>query len=219
MEAHVVKLGSGTKRAVQCKYCSHKLPNNKDRWKSHLQHCIMAPIIAAETQTKRKAVSSSIIQVREDDTCPPQSVSCPAWVDSMSGSEKIVLDKAFANIWYSTGVPFRLAKSPALAKFVSLLRPAYNPPSSKTIAGSLLNNAHNEMTARLNEFMHDQDLVSLVSDGWTSQRNDHMVNFVAVFPTKSAKPVFVKAVNTAETAQTGENIAKELEIAMKSIGI
>ncbi|RQM20481.1 hypothetical protein B5M09_013952 [Aphanomyces astaci] len=50
-------------------------------------------------------------------------------------------------------------------------------------------------------------------------RNDHMVNFVAVFPLKTARPVFVKAIATDDISQTGVNIAAELDRAIVAIGV
>ncbi|ETV65719.1 hypothetical protein H257_17606 [Aphanomyces astaci] len=126
---------------------------------------------------------------------------------------------AFANIIFSTGVPFRFADSPALAIFVHLARPAYTPPSAKLITGPLLDRAHAQMENSMSAFMDNQPIASLVSDGWTSMRNDHMVNFVAVFPLKTARPVFVKAIATDDISQTGVNIAAELDRAIVAIEV
>ncbi|RHY87516.1 hypothetical protein DYB35_013809 [Aphanomyces astaci] len=113
-----------------------------------------------------------------------------AWIDRISLGEKFTLDKAYADIFYSTGIPFRFADSLALERFIKLARPAYAPPTAKAIAGPLLNHAHQDMMAKMNQLVQDQTHISLVSDGWTSLRNDHMVTFVAVFPNKSMTPVF-----------------------------
>ncbi|RHZ00579.1 hypothetical protein DYB35_011184 [Aphanomyces astaci] len=126
-----------------------------------------------------------------------------AWIDRISLGEKFTLDKAYADIFYSTGIPFRFADSPALETFIKLAQPAYAPPTAKAIAGPLLNHAHQGMMAKMNQFVQDQTRISLVSDGWTSLRNDYMVNFVAVFPNKSVKL----------------NIAHDLENAMMAIEI
>ncbi|RHY97076.1 hypothetical protein DYB37_007765 [Aphanomyces astaci] len=75
------------------------------------------------------------------------------------------------------------------------------------------------MENSMSAFMDNQPIGSLVSDGWTSMRNDHMVNFVAVFPLKTARPVFVKAIATDDISQTGVNIAAELDRAIVAIGV
>ncbi|RHZ09724.1 hypothetical protein DYB31_010634 [Aphanomyces astaci] len=113
-----------------------------------------------------------------------------AWIDRISLGEKFTLDKAYADIFYSMDIPFRFADSPALETFIKFAQPAYAPPTAKAIAGPLLNHAHQDMMAKMNQLVQDQTRISLVSDGWTSLRNDHMVNFVAVFPNKSVNLVF-----------------------------
>ncbi|RLN99858.1 hypothetical protein DYB28_003948 [Aphanomyces astaci] len=88
-----------------------------------------------------------------------------AWIDRISLGEKFTLDKAYSDIFYSTGIPFRFADSPALETFIKLARPAYAPPTAKAIAGPLLNHAHQDMMAKMNQLVQDQTRFSLVSDG------------------------------------------------------
>jgi hypothetical protein len=57
----------------------------------------------------------------------------------------------------------------------------------------------------------------IVSDGWSSFRRDHYVNFLAVFTDESKKPLLLKAIKTDER-QNGENIAKELDSVIQEVG-
>ncbi len=134
MDEHVTKHGAGQSRVVRCRYCIHKLPNNTARWKSHLAKCQRAPVGADIFPRKRQAASLSNVPTSKHQTLPLQTTitSSNAWVDTISEADKIALDKLYANIFYSSGVTFRLADSPALAKFVNLARPAYKTPSAKS---------------------------------------------------------------------------------------
>ncbi|RQM30323.1 hypothetical protein B5M09_012767, partial [Aphanomyces astaci] len=191
----------------------HALPNSKKRWTSHLNHCAAAPHVVNTPQPKKHASLAAFVQVNrpleaDEAALSPRHERIGAWIDRNSLGEKFTLDKAYADIFYLTGIPFRFAYSPALETFIKLARPAYAPPTTKAIAGPLLNHAHQDMMAKMNQLVQDQTRISLVSDGWTSLRNEHMVNFVAVFPNKSVKPVFVSAISTVETSQTSRTTWK-----------
>jgi hypothetical protein len=58
--------------------------------------------------------------------------------------------------------------------------------------------------------------VSIISDGWSNIRNDHLVNFVVVIP--FTKPILFKAIDTSGISQTGECIYKDIKQVIDEIG-
>ena len=49
---------------------------------------------------------------------------------------------------------------------------------------------------------------SLVTDGWSNLRNDHLVNYVLLIPNQ--KPFFLKSISTAGMPQTADRVAKDI---------
>lgn len=114
-------------------------------------------------------------------------------------------------MYYHTGIPFKFAKSLALPRFMKTIRPSYNVPSAKRVGGKLIEVAHTKHQAAVKEFINDSPLISFVTAGWSNIRNEHMVNFVEVFPLCTAiKPILLGTLNTSAVAQTGENIANAI---------
>ena len=66
-----------------------------------------------------------------------------------SNVDNVILNELFGKTFYHTGIPFRFADSLSLKAFIAKLRPAYNLPTAKQIAGSILNNVHRKFNANL----------------------------------------------------------------------
>ena len=108
-------------------------------------------------------------------------------------------------MFYRIGIPFRFADSPSLKAFITKLRPAYQLPSAKQIAGSILNNVHHQFKTKLEGVLTNAQHIHLVCDGWSSLRKDHYLNFLAVFVNTEMNPLLLKTVNTREEQQDGPN--------------
>ena len=64
---------------------------------------------------------------------PQKAVYLYNWVDRVTNNDE--LDELFGKTLYHTDIPFRFADSPSLKAFIAKLRPAYNLPTAKQIAG------------------------------------------------------------------------------------
>lgn len=204
--------------------------DNKDRWRSHVGNCDSAPDETKRLLKLKRPASVVLVKAKSstleiDDCTEITSVSSRSvnrnvtqWVDRVNQIEIAELDEYFANIFYQTGVPFRLADHHSVRKFVSRLRPAYACPSAKQIAGKLLDNAHKKFSESMNSVLEEAKYIHIVSDGWSSLRRDHYVNFIAVFNNEEMKPMLVHTINTGEEAQNGENIAKDICSFMQKFG-
>jgi hypothetical protein len=138
------------------------------------------------------------------------------WVSQTDESLKKALDEAIAKCFYDSGIPFYFADNHAFRAAIKLLRPSYAPPSAKLIANGLLKQAHTKLASEVDEILNNSKYISIVSDGWSNQRTEHMVNYVAVTP--KLKPILIDAVETGETSQTGEAIARGIEEQILKIG-
>ena len=100
------------------------------------------------------------------------------------------------------------------------LRVRVNPnlPTAKQIAGSILNNVHRKFNANLTGVILDAQHIHLVSDGWSSLRKDHYVNYIAVFVNSAMNPLLWETINTGEEQQDATNIAKDFESVIDGIG-
>ena len=94
--------------------------------------------------------------------------------------------------------------------------PGYTPPSSKKLRTRLLDKTLKGLDEEMKILVEKAPVVSIVSDGWSNIRNDHLVNFVVTIP--NCKPILYKAIETTEISQTGEAIYQELKKVIQEIG-
>lgn len=235
METELVITGKGKDRIVKCKHCFSVIArNNKDRWRSHLSNCDSVPEDKKRSLKLKRTASlafvetqSSILESVGDSSIKTSTplgssklvhTNISQWVDRVNSADDEKLDQLFANIFYQTGVPVRLAYHDSLRQFVRRLRPAYELPSSKRIAGALLIKAHLDLSKKINEVLDDAKYLHIVSDGWSSLRRDHYVNFIAVLNNNEMKPILLQTINTDEESQDGINIEKDICNFIESVG-
>ena len=194
LESHFTISGRSKGRTIKCNHCEAVVTsNNKDRWISHFVNCGRAPAeVRKHFNVKKRPASMVFVDQKRGNTEVESTVSdrvsatssfrkISSWIDKVSGGESEELDQLFANVFYYTGIPFRFADSESLKMFMKRARPAYELPSSKRIAGGLLNSTHAKFQEILMETLQTEKHVHLVSDGWSSLRRDHYVNFLTVF--------------------------------------
>ncbi len=120
----------GKKRSIFCKYCSKVLPDNKERWRSHLSaNCEQIPVEKKELLPHKKQkvntvkyniVGSDLTEMSEvtpSESASQYSKKITDYVCSTTSSYKNALDAAFAKCFFDTGIPFNFADSFALQKF------------------------------------------------------------------------------------------------------
>jgi len=139
------------------------------------------------------------------------------WVDRTDAALLDELNGEFASMIYSTGVPFIFADHPKVVAFLQKLKPSWKPPSAKVIAGSLLTKQSTALKTAINTFVTDSKYVSLVSDGWSNIRREHMVNYVLVTP--DHKPVLFGTDDTTEVVQNASAIAQALGKVIEEVGV
>jgi hypothetical protein len=142
-------------------------------------NCASVPVDIQRSLKKKRTNSIAFVDTVSsvvDTATTDQSVtsktapSVQQWVDRVNSEENEKLDELLGNIFYQTGIPFRLADHNSFKQFVQRLRPAYTMPSAKRIAGGLLKDAHGKLANELNVVLSDTNYIHIVTDGWSSLR-------------------------------------------------
>lgn len=150
---------------------------------------------------------------------PTTQTSMEKWADSMDAAWQEHCDSLFSAIFYETAIPFTVADSTAVRKFLTAVRPSYTPPSSKVISGRILDATAESHAAQTLATVQAHSHMCLVTDGWSNVAGDHLVNMVIVFPNGKQRPLLWKTISTEETAQTAENVAAAIQDVLNEIGV
>jgi hypothetical protein len=118
---------------------------------------------------------------------------------------------------YATGVPFVFADHPKVRELLHKLKPSWKPPSAKVLAGSMLAKKSTSLRNTVNDFVKESNYVSLVSDGWSNLRREHMVNYVTVTPNHNPVPLVTE--NTTGVTQDAEEIVNALGKRIEELGV
>jgi hypothetical protein len=195
----------------KCKSCSKLVPWSRDKVASHKRsNCVGLSNEERLIFVKRSHNESQLNSQNGDGS--GGSSQCLE-TEAMA---KLRKDAAVGNFFLRTGISFRVADSQAFKDMVFCLDPSYNPPSSRTLSGRLLDKQYEEALIKVEEIFNDSQNLTLTSDGWTNVRQDHMVNFIVKAP--SAPPFFYKCINTSGIPQTKEAVAGAICEVIETIG-
>jgi hypothetical protein len=151
---------------------------------------------------------------------------------SMSAEDSQHADILLAEAIYSSGVPFSFVsiqllrsvvgtytiqvENPAFQAFVSALRPAYTLPSRKDLAGRLLDQAYHMLKVQMDSILKKAaGQITIVSDSWTNQRTEALVNYIAV---TRQHAIFVKTEATGSARHTHEAVAEGISRTVDALG-
>ncbi|XP_065684855.1 uncharacterized protein LOC136096995 [Hydra vulgaris] len=128
------------------------------------------------------------------------------------------IDTKLANFFYPTGISFRLVESEVYKDFVKSLNPSYASviPKAKALSGSLLEKQYIKCSIYVNEILNSETNLTLMSDGWTNIRGDHIVNFCIKAPKQ--KPFFYTSINTSGIIQNSSAVAAAILQVIEKIG-
>lgn len=186
-------------------------------------HHAVAPVIDIDADSAAGVIARNGANIGQQRT-PAEGPSSKrhrssrGWFARVTPKEKAALDAAYADIYYHTGLPFNVADNSTVTSFFKLLRPAWTPPNRRQLAGTLLEASFARQVGRTAVTFTAEPLIALVTDGWFNLRNDHLVNYVAVFPYSERPPIFLKSVATGETKQTADTIADAIDAVIDEVG-
>ena len=93
------------------------------------------------------------------------------FVSSTTKSEKEGFDKNIAKFFFGTNTPFNRAEHPTFKKAMSELRPSYQPPNRKELAGPFLDKVHDDCKSIAADNLCGK-YVTLMLDGWRNVKHE-----------------------------------------------
>lgn len=136
----------------------------------------------------------------------------------MSNEKKAKIDTKLASFFFRTGISLRILDSEVFKDFVKTLDPSYasKMPCSKSLSGPLLDETYMKCKSALDETLDSSNNLTLISDGWTNIRGDHIVNFCVKAPEK--KPFFYTSIDTSGIAQNAVAVCSAIADVIDKLG-
>ena len=235
------KHSKGTNKYGYCTYCHQEVEWRLQRALNHSIKCPRCPkdvqitTKATLQQSKRqktveiKEYSSTVASLHTNsnfkenypsklgnDKNTNKACRIDKWVDSINDENSNTLDLLIAKFFYRTGIPFNTADCNEWKSLWRYARPSYTPPSSKKLRTTLLEKTNAIMKKQCDDVLDESNTVSLVTDGWSNIRNDHLVNYIVLIPNK--KPLYYGYKDTKGVSQTSKRIAEDISEVIEEIG-
>lgn len=136
----------------------------------------------------------------------PKQAKLKRFMDQVKPIEAENLDLLLAEFFFGCNIPFRVVESKYFKKFVNALRPAYNPPHRRLLAGNLLDKTHEKIEKRNMQLIKRMDKkATLLVDGWqNSSSNRHYV--ATMLATSNDQKIFLESFNFSTLRETGDNL-------------
>ncbi|KAL5153357.1 hypothetical protein HKD37_19G052923 [Glycine soja] len=131
------------------------------------------------------------------------------------------LDHEIARMFYSSGLPFHLARNPHYRKTFAYAAnnqiSGYQPSGYNKLRTTLLQNERRHVENLLQPIKNawSQKGVSIVSDGWSDPQRRSLINFMVV--TESG-PMFLKAIDCSNEIKDKDFIAKHMREVIMEVG-
>lgn len=207
-----------TKRGT-CKSCQKPVLWSKDNVAAHKRaSCASASDEEKKKFAKRRRLTSFNTSADNISFEGEESTSSGSTSFNLTEEQIKECNTKLANFFFRTGISFRLADSEAFKDFVTSLNPTYarSMANSKALAGPLLEQHYARNSSRLQEIISESSNLTLISDGWTNIRGDHIVNFCIRAP--NHKPFFISSINSTGIRQDAQAVADEIITVIEKIG-
>lgn len=211
------------KRCILCKKVIYA--KSCDRFSSHIQNgCVVASKELKENvkqirsneqkKTKLKQQMSNSTNLQSPDTSITNSNNEDDMI-IIHGS-KLSLESKIGDFIFETGSPFNLVDSQSFKNLFTNPKGDYVGPSEKRLRTVVLDAKYEQSKQLLTKFILDHDNICLISDGWTSCSNQHIINFMVSKPRSCT--YFHSSVATGSNSNTGKYISDLLISKIESIG-
>ncbi|GMP42453.1 hypothetical protein CsSME_00012201 [Camellia sinensis var. sinensis] len=140
---------------------------------------------------------------------------------SFNVAQRDIADKDCARMFYASGLPFNLARSPYFRKYSQSLANSslmgYTPPSYDRLRTTLLSREKAHVNRPLQPIRDtwNKKGVSLLSDGWSDRQRRPLINVMA---SSAGGAMFVKAIDSSGIVKDGEYVASLFIKAIKEVG-
>ena len=131
----------------------------------------------------------------------PYKKGLGTFVSSTTKSEKERFDKNIAKFFFGTDTPFNRVEHPTFKKAISELRPSYQPPNRKELAGPLLDKVHDDCKSIAADKLCGK-YVTLMLDGWSNVNHEPIVCVSAC--TTEGEVFLLETIDTEANAHTAE---------------
>lgn len=227
----VNKIKRGSNYFGNCKYCGEAVQWRRNKLTSHIsKFCISTPSNMKESCKRKKSndchsevsltPSESISNVGSSASHRSHSMeqrsNMSSWIDKCKKEDQDQIDIAVAKFFYRTGIPFNAADCQEWKNMFQLARPAYKPPGSKKLRTTLLSRVYTDMNESIRQIIADSTNISIISDGWSNIRNEHLVNYILIIPNQ--KPLFYGITDCDGKSQTSMQVAADLVNVIHDIG-
>ncbi|XP_057852417.2 uncharacterized protein LOC131062719 isoform X2 [Cryptomeria japonica] len=155
--------------------------------------------------------------------------SKPVSVSNQSGTlnnfwkpvEKQQVDDAVADLFYTSAIPFNVARNPHFRNAVQKIAEfgkGYTPPGSEAIRTTLLQRSKDRVTEKLADVKATwkETGCTILSDGWSDMCQRPLINVLVSCP---EGVVFLKVIDTMNHKKTSEYIFQILEEAILEVGV
>ncbi|GMP85368.1 hypothetical protein CsSME_00038555 [Camellia sinensis var. sinensis] len=139
---------------------------------------------------------------------------------SFNVAQRDIADKDCARMFYASGLPFNLARSPYFRKYSQSLANSslmgYTPPSYDRLRTTLLSQEKAHVSRLLQPIRDSWNKkgVSLLSDGWLDRQRRPLINVMA---SSAGGAMFVKAIDSSGIVKDGEYVASLFIKAIKEV--
>ena len=214
---YLENLDKATRRG-NCKVCLKKVNWARDSIGSHKRKNCPDASNEEKNFFKKKKFNATSYQFNPNESSSSMTADDESMDCNITDEKRREVDSKLANFFYRTGISFRLVDSDAFKDFVKALNPRYAEviPSAKTLAGRLLDEQFAKSSVHLNETLANSEGLTLITDGWTNVRGDHIVNFCVKAP--GQKPLFLKSIDTSGVPQTAQAVAEAISTVIVELG-
>ena len=243
----IKSVGGGGNYEIKCNICDFTFNGSYTRVRAHLlkmtgkgvrvcQKVTVAKLIDLKKidneatlrveRSKTKSVSLPPVSTQHQmDTntlgVDPKKRKTSSVENAFNLQARETLDHEIARMFYSSGLPFHLARNPhyrkAFAYAANNQISGYQPPGYNKLRTTLLQNERRHVENLLQPIKNawSQKGVSIVSDGWSDPQRRSLINFMVV--TESG-PMFLKAIDCSNEIKDKDFIAKHMREVIMEVG-
>ena len=187
-------VGSQQDKKMRCTHCMALVSRRPARMAKHFETCPRRPgpsrpkkakISAAEsgessdpddvTEVPHEAVKPRKAAPESGKSMPMRQQKMTTWTVRTTGAEKENIDNAVAEFFYGCNIPFSVVEHPLFTTLIAKLRPGYQAPNRKMLAGSMLDRCNDGLKEAIKDELKDVDKATLVQDGWSNIHNEPVV--------------------------------------------
>jgi hypothetical protein len=88
------------------------------------------------------------------------------FVVRMVTDQKDALDRQVGRFFFSNNIPFKSVESSEFSKLCSDLRPGHTPPHRKKLAGDLLDQVYEDISAEMKSEIKNKETLVICQDRW-----------------------------------------------------